>query len=141
MRTARNSSSRALLAAAKLPSGVPKSYKDCAKIKEYPSTPFAVPPFQEPYKQAPIKAKTGSTCNADSCLDVYEYNEEYVPDYALVPRSICPGGTKMLMYDGIFPGPTVTAQFGRQVRTLDCDNMHLPCVGGSSAVHSQAAPA
>ena len=41
-----------------------------------------------------------------------------MPDYALVPRSICPGGTKMLMYDGIFPWapPSLRSLAARCVR-------------------------
>lgn len=100
----------------KLPAGVPKSYDGCANIKDYPSTPFAVPPFQAPYSFSPIKQSAGATCNDESCMDVFDVDEVYVPDFPLIPKDICPGGTKMLLYDGLFPGPTFTQPFGRQVR-------------------------
>ena len=110
----------------KLPSGVPRSYKDCNKVDDYPSTPLDISPFQEPFKQAPIKAKQGSTCNGESCLDIYEFDEMYVPDYELLPRDVCPQGTKMLLYDGIFPGHTVVQPLGRQVRLLFlCPATHM----------------
>jgi hypothetical protein len=76
---------------------VPKSYKDCNKISNYPTTPLKVTPFQQPYKQAAVKQKSGSTCNGDSCLDVYEIDEVYVPNHELLPSSTCPNGTKMLL--------------------------------------------
>lgn len=104
----------------KLPAGVPKSYGGCANINDYPSTPFAVPPFQVPYKHTPIKESAGETCNAGSCVDVFDVDELYVPNYPLVPKEICPGGTKMLLYDGFFPGPTFAQSFGRQVCTPAC---------------------
>jgi hypothetical protein len=107
---------------------VPKSFKDCDKIKDFPSTPFEVPPFQQPFKQAPVKKSKGLTCNADSCLDVYEYNEVYDPKYELIPKDLapeCDKGTKMLLYDGIFPGPTVVQQIGRQVRIPPLTHTHI----------------
>lgn len=100
-----------------LPDGVPASYEGCATIAEYPSTPFNLPPFQELYRQSPVKQRTGETCSDGVCMDVYELDEIYVPDYELLPRNICRDGTKMLLYDGMFPGPTLTQTFGRQVRT------------------------
>ena len=85
-----------------------------------PATPFDIPVFELPFKQAPIKASKGQTCNGNSCMDIFEFDEVYVPNYELVPKSICPGGTKMLLYDGIFPGPTVSRTKGRQVRVPLC---------------------
>ena len=101
-----------------LPDGVPASYPGCAAITEYPSTPFEVPIFRQPFSQAPIKQKAGpAACNADSCMDIYEFEERYVSNYRLgnFPDGICPGGTKMLLYDGVFPSPTVVQPLGRQV--------------------------
>ena len=39
--------------------------------------------------------------------------------------SVCAKGTKMLLYDGMFPAPTVVQQEGRQV----CVFMHVSKVG------------
>ena len=124
---------------------MPKSYKDCNKISNYPTTPLKVTPFQQPYKQAAVKQKSGSTCNGDSCLDVYEIDEVYVPNHELLPSSTCPNGTKMLLYNGMFPGPTVVQPIGHQVRapTLGCALLaHAgACLPLAALMHCCALPA
>lgn len=103
-------------AALQLPDGVPRSFEGCAAIDEYPSTPFVVPAFQEPFRHPPTKVSLGETCEGPTCMDVFEIDEVYVPDYELFPRDVCPGGTKMLLYDGVFPGPIISRPYAKQVR-------------------------
>ena len=98
-----------------LPAGVPASYPGCNNIKDYPSTPLKVEPFTEAFKQAAIKEKKGTVPGGSVPMDVYEFEEVYVANYKLLPESVCPGGTKMLLYDGVFPGKTVVQEVGHQV--------------------------
>ena len=95
---------------------------ESASEPEYPSTPLDLSPylFVRPFfNTKPAKAvytdKCGLFGNSNICMDTYNVTVG-VHFFQLLPYSVCPNGTAMLLFNGQFPGPTYHVPQGRMVR-------------------------